>query len=80
MKTIYRRLLVLILLQTFLLLSLPQSLKAQDPPPPPNGHGASGNQQPGGSAPLGEGTVLLVVLGGVYAWAKLRKKTSVQVD
>lgn len=44
---------------------------ADTPPPPPSGgHGAGGNAPPGGGAPIGEGILILVALGSVYAVKK----------
>ena len=37
-----------------------------DPPGMPGGHGASGDQPPGGGAPIGAGIGLLVALGSAY--------------
>lgn len=45
---------------------------SQDPPPPPGGgHGQSGNQTPGGSAPIGGGVTLLVALAAGYGAKKV---------
>lgn len=45
---------------------------AQEPPPPPGGgHGQSGNQTPGGSAPLGSGIALLLTLAAGYGAKKV---------
>jgi hypothetical protein len=44
-----------------------EGLIAQPPPPPGDGHGASNNQVPGGGAPVGNGTLLLIGLAGAYA-------------
>ncbi len=38
---------------------------SQPPPPPGTGHGQSGNQT-GGNAPIGEGTIILLMLGATY--------------
>ena len=49
----------------------------QGAPPPPNNHNQSGNQEPGGNAPLGEGVFILFSLGVAYAGRKtylLRKR------
>ncbi len=43
------------------------SINAQtDPPPPPTEHGESGNQPPGGGAPIGSGLFILLGLGVAY--------------
>jgi len=51
----------------------------QNPPPPPGQHNLSGDQPPqGGNAPIGTGTVLLVVMGVVYGLSRssgLKKDT-----
>jgi len=67
-KLIYRLFLLM-------LLSIPfSSVFAQDPPPPPNGgHGQSGNQQPGGSAPLNNGIFVLAALAAAYGAFKMYK-------
>ncbi len=54
------------------LLSFSPILLAQDPPPPPSvGHGQSGNQPPGGGAPIGSGLVFLLALGAAYGGKKV---------
>jgi hypothetical protein len=47
-----------------------------DPPPPPSEHGNSNNQPAGGGAPIGEGLMILSMLGFAYAGRKwyLRRK------
>jgi len=43
----------------------------QAPPPPPgSGHGQSGNQT-GGNAPIGSGTIILLMLGAAYGGKKV---------
>jgi len=63
---------------TLLMVMIGSAVFAQDPPPPPNGgHGQSGNQQPGGSAPIGGGIALLIGLAAMYGSKKVfdaRKK------
>lgn len=45
---------------------------SQEPPPPPGGgHGQSGNQTPGGAAPIGSGVALLVALATGYGAKKV---------
>lgn len=50
---------------------------AQGPPrPPAGGHGQSANQQPGntgGSAPIGSGLGIMLLMGAVWAGYKVRK-------
>jgi len=57
------------------------ALQAQgpgDPPPPPSGHGSGSHQNPGGGAPLGGGTLILVAAGFAYALKKVIRKKSVK--
>jgi len=42
-----------------------------DEPPPPPPHGTGGDWQPGGSAPIGNGTLLLVFMGAAYGIRRL---------
>jgi len=58
----------LILVITFTLSA--QALLAQGPPPPPGGHGETGNQDPGGGAPIGGGLGILLALGAAYGGRK----------
>jgi|GEM_PF-3194008 UDP-N-acetylmuramyl pentapeptide phosphotransferase/UDP-N-acetylglucosamine-1-phosphate transferase len=44
---------------------LPMGVNA-DPPGMPGNHGSSGNQIPGGGAPLGSGVAILIGLGLAY--------------
>jgi len=45
---------------------------AQGPPQPPgNGHGQTGNQPPGGGAPIGGGLAILLSLGAAYGGRKV---------
>jgi len=46
-----------------------EGLTAQ-PPPPGGEHGTSNNQVPGGGAPIGNGTLMLLSMAGVYAILK----------
>ena len=51
---------------------------AQGPPDPPSDHGNTEDQPPGGAAPIGAGTLLLIGLGAAYGGKKvfdLRKKS-----
>ncbi len=56
------------------LFAISQSSIAQGPPPPPSGPGAKGssdNKAPGGpTAPIGNGTLILVALAAAYAGKK----------
>ncbi len=48
------------------------NLIAQDPPPPPSeGHGQTGNQVPGGGAPIGSGLLIMLALGAAYGGKKV---------
>ena len=60
----------------FLVFSL-RTLTAQPggPPEPPDSHGESGDQNPGGNAPLDGGVFVLLGLGAAYCGARvLRNK------
>ncbi|MDN5328260.1 MAG: hypothetical protein PWP35_47 [Bacteroidales bacterium] len=55
-----------------LLVMVGSAVFAQDPPPPPSGgHGQSGNQTPGGSAPIGNGLFILSALAAAYGSYKI---------
>jgi hypothetical protein len=41
-----------------------------DPPPPPGEHGQTGNQPPGGGAPIGSGLLVLAMMGAGYGAVK----------
>ena len=45
---------------------------AQNPPPPPPDHGGNTNSPPGGGAPIGEGILILSLLGAAYGVRKWR--------
>lgn len=52
-------------------------LKAQGPPMPPSGgHGSTTNNAPapGGSAPIGSGTLILLGLGAAYSLIKMKNE------
>ena len=59
----------LIMIMSFSLISL--GLFA-DPPGMPGNHGQSGDQVPGGGAPIGAGIGLLVALGSAYGAFKIK--------
>lgn len=67
MKKNITRSLFIVMLLMFLAINIPAN--AGSPPPPPAEHG-SGTNAPGGSAPVGEGLVLLVALGAAYGYKK----------
>ena len=52
---------------------IPSNITAQPdpPPPPPSGHGESGDQLPGGGAPIGSGLFILLGLGAAYGGKKI---------
>lgn len=64
MKSFFRVLVLIILF------SVAQSLKAQ-PLPPAGGHGQTGDQVPGGGAPITSGLAILIGMGGAYAGKKV---------
>jgi len=45
-----------------------------DEPPPPPPHGTGGDWQPGGSAPAGNGTVFLIIMGAAYGLKRIYNK------
>lgn len=44
---------------------------AQPPDPPGGGHGMTGDQAPGGGAPVGSGLVVLLGMGAAYGAKKI---------
>ncbi len=65
MKSLFRTLLVVISILIFS--SIINSLYSQGaPPPPPSEHGQFGNQESGGSAPIGSGLGILLIAVGLY--------------
>jgi hypothetical protein len=66
------RLIAAVLTITFITIN-PLVLIAQggDPPPPIGEHGQTGNQPPGGGAPICSGMVILLALGAAYGGKKL---------
>ena len=70
MKTKFKILTITLLIAGVTMIS--SNIFAQtDPPPPPSGHGESGNQPPGGGAPIGSGLFILIGLGTAYGAKKL---------
>jgi len=54
--------------------TLSLGLLAQDPPDPPDtGHGQSGDQDPGGNAPIGSGLLILLGMSAAYGGRKVYK-------
>jgi len=70
----------LVLVVTILSLSFPLSLFSQAPPPPPADHGTSGNQAPGGGAPIGGGVLILMGLGAVYGARKYYQSSKEELE
>ncbi|MBW6492257.1 MAG: hypothetical protein K0B15_13815 [Lentimicrobium sp.] len=65
------KLLPVFLLSALLFLSSAQLFAQGPPPPPPGGHALDGNQpQSGGTAPIGSGMAILLVMGAAYAGKK----------
>lgn len=50
--------------------ALSAGIFAQGPPEPP-GHGETTDQEPGGAAPVGAGTLLLIGLSAIYGGKRL---------
>lgn len=53
------------------LFTLSLGVLAQDPPDPPGEHGSTEDQAPGGTAPVGAGTLLLIGLSAIYGGKKV---------
>jgi hypothetical protein len=69
MKTLIK---TIITLFTITLITInPLSAQNGDPPPPPGEHGQTGNQPPGGGAPITGGIGIFLVLGAVYGGKKV---------
>lgn len=64
---------ILIISATLFLLPMNDTM-AYDPPGPPGEHGQSGDQEPGGGAPISGGLPLLIVLGTGYGLTKYYMK------
>lgn len=45
-----------------------------DPPGMPGAHGESGDQPPGGGAPIGAGIGILIAMGSAYGAFKMKKE------
>ncbi len=66
---------ILITVITFMMLNVVFiSTSFADSPPPPPGHGQTGNQVPGGGAPIGSGVIILALLGAGYSATKMYSK------
>jgi len=68
MKNIIKSLLISFVFAIAFLVSTP--IQA-DPPGMPGDHGETGDQIPGGGAPIASGLTLLLGLGGAYAGKKI---------
>lgn len=68
----------------FLIFALPLiSLGQGAVPPPPDNHGESGDQLPGGRAPIGGGIAMLLTMGAAYGGKKYydyRKKLNNEME
>jgi hypothetical protein len=63
---------ILVIISLLLAIAFLNKTYSQEPPhPPQTGHGLTGNQSPNGSAPIGGGSVVLVVLSMLYAGKKV---------
>jgi len=69
MKKINNNIIGVFLVLTLFFISSVSIAQTQAPPPP--GHGESGQTIPGGSAPVGEGLIFLLVLGVSYSAKKV---------
>lgn len=80
MKKTFKTLKITMLVLSFL--AIAESSLAQGPPPPPSGVGAKGsstNHGPGdSSAPIGNGTLILLSLAAAYGWKKVYKEETLR--
>ena len=68
MKTIFRLISI-----AGLVFMLSAAVFSQSAPPPPANHGQTAHQAPGGEAPIGSGTLILLTLGALYGIHKINK-------
>ena len=73
MKNSIKTLLTLLLFIFAMITATNSFADAPPPPPPEGGHGGGGNQVPGGGAPIGEGLLILCLLGAGYGTKKWRE-------
>jgi len=82
MKTLKKALTTIFILTALVLITInPINAQNGDPPAPPGEHGQTGNQPPGGGAPIGSGVGILLALGAAYGGKRvfaLRKKKLVE--
>lgn len=71
-----KKLVCIVFLAGFLLLSF--GAFSQPPPPPPDPGGWGGYHPPVGHSPIGNGTIFLISLAGIYAAYKIYKIQSKQ--
>ncbi len=76
MKTLIQPLLLLLIIVTSLVCRQTVFASSTPPNPPQADHGGAGDLPPGGGAPLGNGTYVLISLGCIYLIAKLKKAYS----
>jgi hypothetical protein len=69
MKKFFKTMMISALIITGVALSVPSS--AQAPTPPPTGGSGNGDQPIGGTAPIGGGILLLLVMGAGYGIKKV---------
>lgn len=69
MKRIKNNILSFFLVLTLFFMASVSFAQTQAPPPP--GHGSTDPTVPGGSAPIGEGIIMLVALGAAYGAKKV---------
>ena len=56
-----------LILTIFLAFSVSTTQASNNPPDPPGGgHGTGNDQEPGGTAPIGSGMIILLSLGAAY--------------
>lgn len=70
MKKLFIKTVLFTVLSTGIFACADTYAQSGDPPPPPGEHGSPQNLLPGGGAPLGSGTLLLITLGIGYGLIK----------
>ncbi len=74
MKKLYRNIIIVAII-SFLSLTAGEVF-AFDPPQPPDDHGESGDQPPGGGAPISGGIGFFVAMAAAYGTYRLKKQHS----